>query len=62
LSSTNSPPDVGRRNATLLDNLGIIYKIVGNYTDTEPLLLQALEIRRYTLSEETPDFVTSLKF
>jgi hypothetical protein len=50
------------RNATLLDNLGLIYKIVGNYTDTEPLLLQALEIRRHTLSEESPDFVTSLKF
>ena len=37
-----------------------LYKIVGDYTDTEPLLLPALEIRHRTLGEESPDFVTSL--
>jgi len=32
--------------ATTLDNLGLLYKIVGNDTDVEPLLLHALEICR----------------
>ena len=34
---------------TALDTLGLLYKIVGNCTDAEPLLLQALEMRRHTL-------------
>ena len=33
---------------------------IGNYTAAEPLLLQALEIRRRTPGEDSPDFVTSL--
>src|SRR5262245_53441398 len=46
--------------ATALDNLGLLYKTVGNYPAAEPLLLQALEIRRRTPGEDSPDFVTSL--
>ena len=36
--------------ATALGNLGLLYKTVGNYTDTEPLLLQALAAYRRALS------------
>src|SRR5436190_15992408 len=40
--------------ATALDNLGLLYKTVGNYAAAEPLLQQALEIRRRTPGEESP--------
>ena len=37
-----------------------LYKIVGGYTDAEPLSLPQLEIRHRTRGEESLDFVTSL--
>jgi hypothetical protein len=36
-----------------------LYKIVGDYTDAESLLLLALEIRYRTPGEESADFVIS---
>ena len=37
-----------------------LYKIVGDRTDAEPLLLPALEICHRTRGEESLDLVTSL--
>ena len=37
-----------------------LYKIVGSYTDAEPLSLPDPEIRHRTRGEESPDFVTNL--
>ena len=42
--------------AMSLNNLGILYKITGDYKAVEPLYKQALEIKKKTLSEEHPDY------
>ena len=49
-------PDV----ANLLDNLGILYRALGEYAKAEAYYLQALEIRKKALGMEHPDVATSL--
>ncbi|MBD2215779.1 tetratricopeptide repeat protein [Calothrix sp. FACHB-1219] len=46
--------------ATSLNNLALLYKSQGKYSQAEPLLIQALELRRRSLGEEHPDFASSL--
>ncbi len=43
-----------------LNNLALIYKATGQYSQAEPLLKQSLEISRKTLGENDPDFVIGL--
>ena len=41
-----------------LNNLAELYRAMGNYAAAEPLLWQALEIRRTALGEDHPDYAT----
>ena len=45
---------------TICDLLGITHEALGELQEAEPLLRQALEIRRTALGEEHPSFATSL--
>jgi CHAT domain-containing protein/Tfp pilus assembly protein PilF len=49
-------PDV----ATSLNNLALLYKTQGRYTEAEPLFIQALDMRKKLLGAEHPDVATSL--
>ncbi len=46
--------------AMSLNNLGILYKTMGDYKAAEPFYKQALEIYKKTLGEEHPDYAISL--
>ena len=46
--------------ATNLNNLAVLYKSQGRYSEAEPLYLQALELRKRLLGEDHPDVATSL--
>ena len=49
-------PDV----ATSLNNLALLYKSQGRYTEAEPLYIQALDMIKKLLGAEHPDVATSL--
>lgn len=46
--------------ATCLNNLAGLYNAIGNYTEAEPLLQQALEIQRRTIGENNAEYAKSL--
>jgi tetratricopeptide (TPR) repeat protein len=46
--------------ATSLNNLAVLYQSQGCYSEAEPLLVQALEMRKRLLGNEHPDVATSL--
>ena len=46
--------------AASLDNLALLYHLTDRYTDAEPLLIQAMGIRREVLGEEHQSYATSL--
>jgi CHAT domain-containing protein len=46
--------------AIILNNLGALYKTMGDYKAAEPLYKQAMEIRKKALGEEHPDVANSL--
>jgi CHAT domain-containing protein/Flp pilus assembly protein TadD len=46
--------------AHCLNNLGILYKTMGDYKAAEPYFKQALEIRKKVLGETHPDYASSL--
>ncbi len=46
--------------ATLMDTIGVVYRLLGQLDQSEALTSEALEIRRGTLGDEHPDVATSL--
>jgi len=46
--------------ATSLNNLALLYRSQGRYSEAEPLYLQALDVTRRQLGEEHPDTATRL--
>jgi hypothetical protein len=44
-----------------LNNLGMLYHVMGDDARAEPLLRQVVEIRRRTLGEEHPRYLHSLQ-
>ena len=46
--------------ADSLNNLAELYRIQGNYTDAQPLLLESIEMRKRLLGENHPDVAQSL--
>ena len=50
----------GNEYAAALNNLGMIYDNIGRYSDAEPLLEEALLIRRRVLGADHPDTAESL--
>jgi hypothetical protein len=44
-----------------LNNLGMLYHVMGDDARAEPLLLQVVEVRRRTLGEEHPRYLHSLQ-
>lgn len=48
-------PDV----ATFYQNLALLYRDQGRYTEAEPLYLKALELRQRVLREDHPDVADS---
>ena len=48
------------RLATGLNNLGVLYKAQGKYSEAEPLCRRSLAIREKTLGPDHPDVATSL--
>ena len=46
--------------ATSLNNLALLYKTQGRYTEAEPLFIQALDMRKKLLGAEHPSVATSL--
>ena len=46
--------------ASSLNNLGVLYKNMGDYKAAEPYYKKALEIRKKVLGEEHPDYASSL--
>ncbi len=46
--------------AMILNNLAALYNSQGRYTEAEPLLLEALEMRKQLLGSSHPDFTNSL--
>jgi len=43
-----------------LNNLAVVYKSQGKYSEAEKLYLQALEIAKKTIGENHPDYATGL--
>ncbi|HUU35828.1 MAG TPA: serine/threonine-protein kinase, partial [Vicinamibacterales bacterium] len=46
--------------ATLMDTIGVVYRLLGQLDQSEALTKEALDIRRRTLGDEHPDVATSL--
>jgi tetratricopeptide (TPR) repeat protein len=46
--------------ASSLNNLGVLYKTMGDYKAAERYFIQALEIRKKVLGEVHPDYASSL--
>jgi len=46
--------------ATILNNLGLLYHLIGDYTQAKPLYERSLVIREKVLGEDHPDVATSL--